>query len=191
MRKASLILFLGFILSTAISAQNYINYPLEKGSVTYNMSMMGSNSTITLYFNNKGNTQCTDIQMEMFGMKIHNRNLVKGSMAYNLDMAQKTYTESVLSEDDVKKMGNFLSDENAMSMDGVTKIGEETVLGKNCQIYSMNKDGADIKLWNWKGLMLKMETSAQGMTISMVATAISESAPDQSFFEIPSDFTKN
>jgi hypothetical protein len=64
-------------------------------------------------------------------------------------------------------------------------------MDKTCQIYKMTKDGAEIKFWSWKGLMLKMESNVQGMSMNMKATAISESAPDQSLFEIPSDFTKN
>jgi hypothetical protein len=59
-----------------------------------------------------------------------------------------------------------------------------------CQVYTLNKDGAEVKLWSWKGLMLKMESSAMGMVINIVATSINESAPDQSIFEIPEDFSK-
>jgi hypothetical protein len=191
MKKLTLILMLGFVLNFGLLAQDYFKYPVSSGSVTYTMSMMGTESTVLSYFKSSGNVQCTDIEMEMFGTKIHNRTIMKDGKSYTLDMNQKTYTEIALSEEDMKKNAMFLNEENAAGMEGVTKVGEEVLLGKPCQIYNVSKDGVDLKLWTWKGLMLKMETSSQGMTVSMVATAISESSPDQSLFEIPSDFTKN
>jgi translation elongation factor P/translation initiation factor 5A len=191
MKKLTLILILGLTLNFGLSAQDFYKYPISSGSVTYKMSMMGTDNTVVTYFKNNGNMQCTDMEMELFGMKQHNRTILKGNKSCTLDMNQKTYTEIEISNEDMKKQGMFLDEENAAQMEGVTKLGEEVILGKTCQIYSMNKDGAEMKFWTWKGLMLKMEANSQGMVISMNATAISESSPDEVLFEIPSDFTKN
>jgi hypothetical protein len=190
MKRLALILIVGFILNTALSAQNAIKYPLNKGSVKYNLSMMGTQSDMTLYFVDNGNTQCTDVVMEMFGMKINSRTIIKGKKTYTLDMTQKTYTETELSDEDLAKVSSFFSEENMKQTEGVTKLNDEVLLDKNCQVYSVNKDGAESKVWAWKGLMLKTEMNSQGMVMSVVATSISESAPDNSLFEIPSDFTK-
>jgi len=191
MKKTALILIIGIILNAGLTAQEYIKYPLKTGSVTYTLSMMGADNTIMLYFDNSGNTQCSNVEMEVFGMKVHTRNIIKNNISYALDMTQKTYTETQLSKEDLQKMGTYLTDENAANTEGIEKVGEETIMDKTCQIYKMTKDGAEIKFWSWKGLMLKMESNMQGMSMNMKATAISESAPDQSLFEIPSDFTKN
>jgi hypothetical protein len=191
MKKLSLILILGIILNTSLSAQKAINYPLKVGSVQYTMSMMGTESIMTLYFEDNGNTQCSNTEMVMFGMKINSRNIIKGKMSYALDMTQKTYTETELSEEDLQKAASYYSDESVTEMEGVTKLSDEVVLDKNCQVFLMNKDGAEMKMWTWKGLLLKMEMTSQGMKIDIVATSISEANPDKSFFEIPSDFTKN
>jgi hypothetical protein len=95
-----------------------------------------------------------------------------------------------VNEADLKKNSFYMSDSD-ITKEGVTKLGEEEILGKTCQIYSLTENGAEVKLWVWKGMMLKMESSQQGMTIKIIATEISESTPDQALFEIPSDFTKN
>jgi hypothetical protein len=189
MKKATILLVIGLILNTGLMAQDYIKYPIKVGSVNYTMTMMGTDNAMTLYFDNSGNTQCTETQMEVFGMKMHNRNIIKGTTSYNLDMAKKTYAITELSEEDLKKSAGFFAEED-MEMEGVTKLGEEMVLDKMCQVYTLNKDGAEVKLWSWKGLMLKMESSAMGMVINIVATSINESAPDPSIFEIPEDFSK-
>lgn len=190
MKKATLILILGFLIITGNSIQAQMTYPIKTGSIAYTMSMMGTDNLMTMYFSDNGNVQCTETQMEMFGMKIHNRSIVKDKKTFTLDMTQKTYTETDLSAEDFEKM-NFFSSDDALAKEGATKVGEEEILGRNCQIYKLTKDGADMKMWIWKGMMLKMETVAQGMTINMVATAITESAPDASIFEVPSDFTKS
>jgi len=190
MKKTISVLILGFILIAGNMAQAQVNYPYQVGSVTYNMNMMGTDNTMTQYFTDNGNNMCTETQMEMFGMKIHNRTIMKGNKSFNLDMTQKTYTETELSPEEFQK-NNFFSSEEALMKEGATKLGEEEILGRMCQKYGLTKEGADMKLWVWKGMMLKMETVAQGMTINMVATAINENTPDASFFEIPSDFTKS
>jgi hypothetical protein len=188
MKKPILLLLIGLLFNIGLSAQPNINYPIKSGSVSYTMSMMGTDNLMTLYFDDNGNKNCMDVQMEMFGMKIHNRTVIKDKRSYVLDMTQKTYTENEASEADYKKV--FMSDED-MAKEGITKLGEEEIIGKNCQIYSATENGAEVKFWIWKGMMLKMETASQGMTIKMIATSISESTPDPTLFDIPSDFTKN
>jgi hypothetical protein len=93
MRKLIFLLLMSFIVNLGLSAQE-INYPVKTGSVSYTMSMMGTDNLMVMYFNENGKSQCTDVQMEMFGMKIHNRTIIKDKKSYVLDMAKKTYTEN-------------------------------------------------------------------------------------------------
>ena len=189
MKKHLLLVLLVVIFKSTLSAQNYFNYPLKTGSITYTMSMMGADNTMILYFVDNGNKQCSDVRTEMFGMKIHNRNIIVGKKTYLLDMNQKTYTERELSEEDLQKTGFYISDER-MTKEEINKIGEENLLGKNCQVYSLNEKGSEVKFWLWKGLMLKMETGSEGMSVNIIATDIKELAPDKALFELPSDFSK-
>lgn len=189
MKKSIFVLILALCLKIQLSSQVNVKYPIEAGSVEYSMSMMGSESTMTLYFEDFGNTQCSDAKVSMFGVNAHNRNIMKGKQAYALDMNTKTYTERELTDEEIKKQAYFLTDEAALKEEGITKLEDEDFLGKPCQVYSMNKDGADVKFWSWQGLMLKMETITQGMTISLIAKAINETTPDQSWYQVPDDFT--
>ncbi len=198
MKKAIFTLVLGAILNFSMMAQvepiptdvEPIKYPIDAGTVEYTMSMMGSDNPMTIRFKEGGKTQSTDVEISMFGVTQHNRSIMIDNMMYDLDMAKKTYKESELTEEQMKKNATFLSDEKIMKEEGVTKGEKEEFLGKTCQTYVMNKDGAEVKFWSWDGLVLKMETAAQGMTISLVAKSISEGTPDNMYFEIPSDFTK-
>lgn len=198
MKKAIFLLTLGIILNVSLKAQIEpvqpqkidVKYPLEAATVEYTMSMMGSDNPMTIRFKDGGRMQSTDVQISMFGVTQHSRSIMIDNIMYELNMTEKTYKETELSEEQMKKNMTFLSDEQMMQEEGVTKGDKEEFLGKSCQTYLMNKDGAEIKFWSWDGLVLKMETSAQGMTISLVAKSISEGDPDKMYFEIPSDFSK-
>lgn len=190
MKKSIFVLILGLLLNLQLVGQENIQYPLQTGSVEYVMSMMGAENTLTMYFKDNGNTQCSDAKISIFGMNKHTRTIINGKMVSSLDMDGKTYTQVELTDEELKKQARYLSDETIMQEEGVKKEGDEEFLGKTCQVYSMNKDGADIKFWSWSGLMLKMETMAQGMSINLIAKSISEDAPDESLFAIPDDFTK-
>jgi len=190
MKKSIFVLILGLLLSSPLLSQENIQYPIQTGSVEYVMSMMGSENYLTMYFKDHGNTQCSEAKISLFGINKHTRTLINGKKVSNLDMDAKTYSEVELTDEELKKQARYLSDESVMKEEGITKDGEEEFLGKTCQVYSMSKDGADIKFWSWKGLMLKMETTAQGMSINLIAKSISEEAPNEDFFAIPDDFTK-
>jgi len=197
MKKSVFILVLGLFLSInlqaqvePIQAQNDIRYPIEEATVEYTLSMMGEDNTMIIYFKDYGKAQSTDAKISMFGMTQHSRSIMLENKMYELNMVEKTYKESELTEEQIKKNSTFLSDEKAMAEEGVTKGEMEDFLGKSCQTYVMSKDGAEVKFWSWEGLVLKMETSAQGMTVSLIAKSIIEESPDKMFFEIPTDFTK-
>ena len=198
MKKAILTLVFGLFLTVGLKAQvepvspqDQIKYPIEAGTVEYVMSMMGTDNKMTIYFKDYGKAQSTEAKISMFGMTQHNRSIMQDNKMYELNIGEKTYKESELTEEQVKKNATFLSDEKLMAEEGVTKGEKEDFLGKSCQTYVMSKDGAEVKFWSWDGLVLKMETSAQGMTISLVAKSITEGTPDNMHFEIPADFTKS
>ena len=151
--------------------------------------MMGTESPMTMYFTDNGNTQCSDVKISMMGITKHQRSIQKGKTMYNLDMDEKTYTVKELTEEELKNQVNYMSDEK-LEEEGINKDGTEEFLGKKCTIYSTNNEGADVKFWSWEGLMLKTESSAQGMTITITAKTIDESVQDKSIFEVPEGFTK-
>jgi hypothetical protein len=72
---------------------------------------------------------------------------------------------------------------------GSKKIGVDTFLGRQCDVF----DDGRFKLWYWKGLILKDEsTNPDGTKIFDYATMIDEDyVPAQDAFNIPSAVTVN
>ena len=79
-----------------------------------------------------------------------------------------------------------------------TEIGKETVDGRECTKYKvMVKDDAgkeqEFTVWaaqDLKGFPVKMETMNEGMPTTMTYKNMSFSKPEQSLFEVPSDFKR-
>lgn len=177
-----------FMFQVSISNAQ-IKYPVKSATVVYDFEMFGSTSEMTLYFNDYGSEQCTEAKMEMFGQSTHNKSIIKDKIMYSLDMMNKTYTKKQMTDEELTKAGNYFDEDNRdFEAEGIEKGGKEKFLGKNCQIYTMNKDGAEMKMWVWDNLLLKMESSAQGFSITLAAKEVKEGKVSKSIFKIPSDF---
>jgi len=152
---------------------------------------LGMDQKIIITFDNFGNKETTDTYVEMMGIKSHSRTIVKDGFAYNLNMDEKTGTK-------VKMLGSGgsaidysnLSKEVEEKMN-MKKLGKETILGKECEIFSFDYKEMSTKGTTsvWKGIPLKSEVTTMGMKVTMIAEKLDEKSdiPD-TFFEVPKDF---
>jgi hypothetical protein len=71
------------------------------------------------------------------------------------------------------------------------KLGTETILGKECEIYSFDyKDmSTSGKTWVWKGVALKSELKAMGMDVILNGKSFDVNPIiDTGIFEVPEGF---
>lgn len=102
-----------------------------------------------------------------------------GDWTYSVDLEAKTGTKvpTPLLKDlsaQAKSEGKDLTDigEDIMKRSGAKKIGEETFLGKRCDVWEIQN--LKTKTWVWQGLALKTEASMMGKTILIEATRVQE-----------------
>lgn len=70
--------------------------------------------------------------------------------------------------------------------------GKEDINGKTCNVFSFNMEGAQAKMWNWKGIPMKMELNMMGNTITSNTKNIQENPSiPAGTFDVPSDITFN
>jgi hypothetical protein len=80
--------------------------------------------------------------------------------------------------------------EQTMKEQGFIKKGTEKVLDRDCVTWELEKNGANVKIWLWKGIELKVIQSAQGLTSSQEAIKIiEEEAIPFVKFEVPDGIT--
>ncbi len=109
------------------------------------------------------------------GVKTHNLTLMDGEFTYAVDLVKKTGTKTKTpmmealirnAESENKDLTDVGTD--MMVQMGGKIVGEEQILGKNCQIWEISN--MKTKTWIWNGIVLKSETSMMGTQTSEATT---------------------
>ena len=211
MKKNSL--FLIAILFIFISINNVFSQDSEKNKRRYYIESAIINYKISgntkgeekIYFDNWGEreAQFTKAVTEttFFGIKNKQEentlNILDGDISYGIDLKNKTgvktlnagiTTMSALSQG---KSPRQFGKEMLKKMGG-KKIGEEEILGKNCEIWK----ALGTKIWLWKGIPLKTQSKIMGIERTVEAIELNINTKiDESVFKVPegikiNDYTK-
>jgi len=176
----SKILFIVLFFSVVIiqaQEKDYKRYNEKSGIIEYKVSGE-QNGTETIYFDNYGMKEAkySDIIIEMFGIKQKDKKAVylDGYWQYTIDLLKNAGTKR---EDDMLKQLVESSDEELVDIGmkmfismGGEKIGQETFLGKACDVWQIESMGSRILIWNY--IPLKTVVDMMGMKITYEATSI-------------------
>lgn len=173
-------------------------YGIKSGVIEYIIT--GSQEgTKTLYFDSWGMRQAeytrSVLSVGGFTKPLNLANIIDGEFQYMINIDQNSGTKTrnpiLKSIEQLKDQKGFneFGEQMLLSM-GANKIGSETFLGKDCDIYEMKSTGT--KLWVWEWLTLKSETKSGGLQINLTATRINEggTVPKEKF-KIPEKVVLN
>jgi hypothetical protein len=173
-------------------------YGIKSGVIEYIIT--GSQEgTKTLYFDNWGMRQAeytrSILSVSGFTKPLNLVNIIDGEYQYMINIDQNSGTKTrnpiLKSIEQLKGQKGFneFGEQMLLSM-GANKIGSESFLGKDCDVYEMKNTGT--KLWVWEWLTLKSETKSGGLNINLTATRINEggSVPKEKF-KIPEKVVLN
>ena len=121
-----------------------------------------------------GQKESTELTMKtggVAGVEKHIRTIADGSSAINIDLDMKTAMKMKLPEKPI----NYLQlTPEIVEKYKIKETGEEDIAGKPCKKYGLEitqmGQTVQMSVWVWKGLVLKSETSSNGMVV-MVETA--------------------
>jgi hypothetical protein len=192
--KTKLIFILVVLLAFEGYAQNFKRYAFKSGIVQYKYKGK-TTGTETLYFDDYGRKEAkyTHTVSKMFGVKTVEDKIVvlDGATVITYDENTGVSSKNInpllssLSEDD-----NFDYEEfglKTMESLGFKKIGTETVLGKDCDVW----EGMGT-IWVWKGLAIKTEMNMMGVYFVISATDVkTDVAVPAKKFVIPADAVIN
>ena len=173
-KKLVLILILMALYSITLG-QDFKRYQFKSGKVVYTMSGIQT-GTETLYFDDYGRKEVhfNESVIDMMGVKqeSNTQTIMEGKYIYTIDKEKNTAQKmenplySMFSdEDDLQKVG-----EDIMKKMGGKKIGNETIDGKDCEIWEVKKMGG--KIWVWNSLAIKTVVNMMGMNITQKAESI-------------------
>lgn len=164
-------------------------YQIKSGIVEYTISGIQSGKQ-TLYFDNWGllSAEYTQATTTFMGMTVPSNtlNLTDKEWTYNIDLDKKEGTKIANKElEDLMKslQGKDLEDIGRKMLEQLNarKIGNETFLGRNCEVWEIQKLSS--KVWIYKYVPLKTISNLVG-TITIEATKFEENA------SIPADKLK-
>ncbi|MFZ1755365.1 MAG: hypothetical protein WAU10_16575 [Caldilineaceae bacterium] len=173
-------------------------YGIKSGVIEYIIT--GSQEgTKTLYFDSWGMRQAeytrSVLSVGGFTKSLNLVNIIDGEFQYMINIDQNSGTKTrnpiLKSIEELKDQKGFNEfGEQMLLRMGASKIGSESFLDKDCDVYEMKSTGT--KLWIWEWLTLKSETQSHGININVTATRINEggSVP-ASKFKIPEKVVLN
>ncbi len=187
-KKLFFILMLTVLYSITIG-QDFKRYQFKSGKVVYKMSGIQT-GTETLYFDDYGRKEVhfNKSVIDMMGVKqkSNTQTIMEGKYIYTIDLEKNTgqkmenpLYEMFSDEDDLQKVG-----EDIMKKMGGKKVGTETLNGKECEIWEVQKMGG--KIWVWNSLAIRTVVNMMGMNITQEAESIETDinvSPD--LFRIP------
>ncbi|HPF00865.1 MAG: hypothetical protein AB7V36_10240 [Bacteroidales bacterium] len=165
-------------------------YGVEKGMIEYKMVTMGMPTTMTQYWDEYGKKSYTQSSMEMMGVTTITHMLNDGEFIYSWDATTKEGTKAKVGKSQNLNYNDM--SEEMMAKYHMTKEGTEEVNGKTCDVYKMEMEGTKSKTWVWKGIAIKTETMAMGMTVTTEMTKLEEGADaPEGAFEVPAGIKFN
>lgn len=193
MKTRLYMLFTLFAIYSLTNGQDFKRYQFKSGKVVYKLSGM-MNGTETMYFNDYGRKEVrfNESEMNMMGVKqkTSTQTITDGKYIYSINKLNNTARKmenpiySMFSkEDDLKKVGDDI-----MKSLGGKKIGRETVNGKDCEIWDVQKLGG--KIWVWNSIAIKSDINMMGMNMTQIAESVEtdiDVSPD--LFKIPEGIT--
>jgi hypothetical protein len=186
------ILACGLLLAPAISFgqknQSVYYYPVKSAYIesVYTGSTSG---TETMYVDNNGKVTARyqELTTKSFGSTSKTRQVTiqHDSVFYTVDLDKKTGVKTTMHIDpkDVEKWTK--SAEQAWTDMGFKKTGEETLIGKKCDIW----EGMNSKIWVWQNFALKTEMNLFGKSVIEVKKIDIGIPIDKSKFDIPQGIT--
>jgi hypothetical protein len=173
-------------------------FGVKAGMTEMTMEMMGMKTTVVSFWDDFGKKSLTEVKGEMMGSKMNETTIEKDGYAIKYDGEKKTGTK--VKKDSAFQDVSFHNMTPAQLQErGMTEAGTETILGKECKVYTVDVDrmsGADSttqpmkvkgKVWVWNGIPMKME---MGDLMKMETTKLEVmDAVPAAKFEVPAGIT--
>lgn len=179
-----------------LDAEGKKRYGIESGRIKYEFSNEAS-GTEMVHFDRWGWLEMRDVSMEnsLLGKAVAQRQQVlldgtqqithtKGSSYASASMERHLSTALQKASPAVE----VLFGEAVIEAKNAKRAGRDEVMGKSCAVYEIPNES--VKVWVWKGIVLKHEKRLFDKRVTMTATMLDEEwKPEKKVFEMPEGLT--
>jgi len=184
--SALFVMFLAQTASFGQKAKSVFYYPVKSAYVesVYSGTTTG-NETFYMDKNGKVSARYAQLTTKSMGTttKSNQVTIQHDSVFYTIDLDKRTGVKTTIHIDPKDAEKWTKSAEEIWTDMGFKKTGEETLIGKKCDIW----EGMSSKIWVWQNFSLKTEMNLFGKTVIEVKKIDIGGSIDKSKFEIPSD----
>jgi hypothetical protein len=164
-------------------------YALKSGILQMKATTLGISQAITIYFDDYGNKEMTDVKIDMLGTKKHQIVISDSGKMFTIDLDKKTGSRinSDNQNNDNPENFNFLKlTEKSVKDFQIKKEGQAKMLDKVCDIFVIKNSKFSGKFLVWKGIAMKTEVNAMNLKTTIEVTKIQENVniPAETF-QIP------
>jgi hypothetical protein len=190
MKNLLLLSLLAILVFSCSNDSTNKRYGIKSGIITYKTSMMGMETSKTVYFKDYGAIETNLVDGGMMGMTGKSHQVQKDGFIYMYQEGQKEGMKIKIADSIATEQSNLFTEESIVKKEGGKKTGTEKILEKECSVYEITKDGINSKIWIWNKIPLKMTVSQQGMEVVMIATELKETSDfPKGIFDLPSEIT--
>jgi hypothetical protein len=154
-------------------------YALKSGILQMKATTLGISQDITIYFDDYGNKEMTDINISMLGVNTHQVVISDSGNMFTIDIDKKTGYKIKADTQKIERPEDFnflkLTEKNVKDFQ-IKKEGQAEFLDRVCDIYKVNNPKFTGTFYVWKGIALKTEVNAMNMTTTIEVKKIEENA---------------
>lgn len=165
----SLLLLMAFSLyAQETTSEPVKRYGFKSAIAKVSTDVMGQKVESTAYIDDYGAKECQKTKVTVPGVgEVESASIVKDGKSWAVNYMYKQIQETTES---LAGQPNFLNlDEETIKKFNIKEVGKGTILDKECTIYTMENEvqgmKAEMKVWVYKGLAMKSETSISGMKL--------------------------
>lgn len=172
-------------------------YGIESGILTMDLDIVGANSTMKtiVYFDGYGKRESTETYSsttlengQHFNAHVMSYNM--NGYQYQIDFDNKTAMRFKYNPQAMSGGFSFATmTEKMKKAFNVKKVGTETILGKVCDMYTMDSPDAKGSFSVWKNITFKLHSVSGGFTTNVIARKFVENVQlPKDKFEVPAGF---
>lgn len=172
MKKILTLALMFMTICGAMAQEGVKKYEIKSGMLKTSTEVMGQLTETVMYFDNYGAQQVTKMNMEVPGMgEMEISTIAKDGKTWMVNHTMKQVQE--IPDQGMTELNFTALTDEVIAEYKVKETGKETILGKECTIYTCEVvaqgQKASVTSWVYMGLPLKSVTSVAGMNVTVEA----------------------
>lgn len=166
---------ISFLLSNCSKKNEHSGrYPFKSGKIIYQNTVQKTTINQTLYFKEYGNTETIVSKLVLNNEVTLLTSIFKGNACYTFADKEEKTNKTAIDRNKLDHLGLFTITSKMLKDANAIYSGSETILKKNCEVYSIKNDEYDLKVSVWKNVIMRLISNYRGTKMDRVIIQFEE-----------------